>query len=70
MRVSLTFKRHMTLSGKMVYFISLVLRSTPLSYTPDLEHILETAVHSKNKQSLSKVFHLHRKDYIMDAHAT
>ena len=41
-----------------------------LSYTPDSEHILEIAVCSKNKQSLYEIFHLHKKDYIRDAHAT
>ena len=70
MRVSLTFKRHMTLYGTMVCFISLVLKSIALSSTPDLEHILEVAGCSKNKQSLYEVFHLHKKDYIGNAHAT
>ena len=41
-----------------------------LSYTPDSEHILEIAMCSKNKQSLYEVFHLHKKDYITDAHTT
>ena len=41
-----------------------------LSYTPDSEHILEIAVKSKKKQSLYQVFHLHKKDYNRDAHAT
>ena len=41
-----------------------------LSYTPDSEHILEIATCSKNKQSLYEVFHLHKKDYIRDAHTT
>ena len=70
MRVSLTFKRHMTLYGTMVCFIRLVLKSMVLSYTPDSEHILEIATRSKNKQSLYEVFHLQKKDYIRDAHAT
>ena len=70
MRVSLTFKRNMTLYGTMVYFISLVLKSMVLSYTPDSEHILEIAMCSKNKQSLYEVFHLQEKDYIRDAYAT
>ena len=38
MRVSLTLKRHMTRYGS---FISLVLKSMALSYTPDSEHIFE-----------------------------
>ena len=70
MHVSLTFKRHMTLYGTMVCFINLVLKSMALSYTPDSEHLLEIAMCSKNKQSLYEVFHLHKKDYIRDAHAT
>ena len=70
MRVSLTFKRHMTLYGTIVCFITLVLISKALSYTPDSEHILEIAMCSKNKQSLYEVFHLHKKDYIRDAHVT
>ena len=41
-----------------------------LSHTPDKEHILEIAMCSKNKQSLYEVFHLPKKDYIRDAHAT
>ena len=69
-RVSLTFKRHMTLYGTMVCSIGLVLKSVALSYTPDSEHILEIAMGSKNKQSLYEVFHLHRKDYIRDEHVT
>ena len=40
-----------------------------LSHTPDSEYILEIAMCSKNKQSLYEVFHLHKKDYIGDAHA-
>ena len=59
----------MTLNGTMVCFISLVLKSIALSYTPDSEHILEIAMCSKNKQSLYEVFHLHEKDYIRDAPA-
>ena len=70
LRVSLTSKRHMTLYGTMVCFISLVLKSMDLSYTPDSEHIIELATCSKNKQSLYEVFHLHKKDYTKDAHAT
>ena len=54
----------------MVCFISLVLKSVVLSYTPDSEHILEIAMYSKNKQSLYEVFHLHKNDYIRDAHVT
>ena len=50
-------------------FISVVLKSVALSYTPDSEHILEIAMCSKNKQSLHEVFHLHKKDYIWDKHA-
>ena len=41
-----------------------------LSYTPYSEHILEIAMCSKNKQSLYEVFHLHKKNYIRNAHAT
>ena len=48
MRVSSTFKRHMTLYGTMVCFINLILKSMVLSYTPDSEHILEIAMCSKN----------------------
>ena len=70
MRVSLTFKRHMTLFDTMVCFISFVLKSMALSYTPDSEHILEIAMCRKNKQSLYEAFHLHKKDYIKDAHVT
>ena len=70
MRVSLTFKRHMTLYGTMVCLINLVLKSMALSYTPDSEHISETAMCSKNKQSLYEVFHLQKNDYMRDAHAT
>ena len=72
MRVSLTFKKHMTLYGTngMFHKLSLVLKSMALSYTYDSENILEIAVCSKNKQSLYEVFHLHEKDYIRDAHAT
>ena len=61
MRVSLTFKRHMTLYGTMVCFISLVLKSMAFSYTPDSELILEIAVCSKNKQSLYEVPHVAQK---------
>ena len=60
----------MTLYGTMVCFKSLVLKSVALSYTHDSERILEIAVCSKNKQSLHEVSHLHKKDYIRDAHAT
>ena len=67
MRVSLTFERHMTLYCKMVCFIDLVLKSVALSHIPDSEHILETVMCSKNKQSLYEVFHLHKKYYIKDA---
>ena len=70
MRVSLTFKRHMTLYGTMVCFISLVLKSVALTYTPDSEYILEIAMCSKNKQSLYEVFYLHKTDYIRDTYAT
>ena len=70
MCVSLTFKRHMPLYGTMVCFISLVLKSMALSYTPESEHILEIAMCSKNKQSLYEVFHWYEKDYIRDAHVT
>ena len=70
MCVSLTFKRHMTLYGIMVCFISLVLKSMAPSYTPDSEHILEIAMCSTNKQSLYEGFHLYEKDYIRDAHVT
>ena len=66
--VSLTFKRHMTPDGTMVYFS--VLKSMALSYTPDSENISEIFMSSRNKQSLYKVFHLHKKNYIRDAHAT
>ena len=41
-----------------------------LSYTPDSEHVLEIAMCSKNKQSWHEVFHLNKKDYIRDVHAT
>ena len=44
--------------------------SMALSYTHDSKHILEIAMCSKNKQSWYEVFHLHKKDYIRDAHAT
>ena len=54
----------------MVCFISLVLKLMALSYSPDSQHILEIAICGKNKQSLYEVFHLHKKDYIRDAHAT
>ena len=70
MRVSLTFNRHMTPYSTMVCLINLVLKLMVLSYTPYSEHILEIAMCSKNKQSLYEVFHLHKKDYIRDAHAT
>ena len=60
----------MTPYSTMVCFINLVLKSMALSYTPYSEHILEIAMCSKNKQSLYEVFHLHKKDYIRDAHAT
>ena len=53
----------------MVCFINLVLKSMVLSYTPDSEHILEIAMCSRNKKSLYEVFHLHKKNYIKDAHA-
>ena len=69
MRVSLNFNTHMTLYSTMVCFINSVLKSMALS-SPDSEHILEIAMCSKNKQSLYEVFHLHKKDYIRDAHAT
>ena len=61
MRVSLTFKRHMDLYGTMVCFIDLTPKSMALPYTPDLEHNLEIAMCSTNKQSLYEVFHLHKK---------
>ena len=48
----------------------IVLKSMALSYTPYSEHILEIAMCSKNKQSLYEVFHLHKKDYIRDVHAS
>ena len=67
MRVSLTFNTHMTLYSTMV---CLVPKSMALSYTSDSEHTLETAMCSKNKKSSYEVFHLHKKDYIRDAHAT
>ena len=70
MPFSLTFKRHMALYGTLVCFLSLVLKSIALSYTPDSEHILEIAMYSKNKQSSYEVFYLHEKDYIRDVHAT
>ena len=70
MRVSLTFKRHTTLYGTMVCFISSVLKSMGLSYAPDSEHILEIATCSKNEQSFFEDFHLHKKYYIRDVHAT
>ena len=41
-----------------------------LSYTPDSEHILEVAMFSRNKKSLYEVFHLHKKNYMRDAHVT
>ena len=69
MRVSLTFKRHMTVYCRMVCFINLVLKSMALSHTPDSEHILEIVMCSKHKMSLYEVFHLHKKGYIRDAHA-
>ena len=61
MRVSLTFKRHMTLYGTMVCFVRLVLKSMTLSYRPDSEYILEIAMCGKNKQTLYEVVHLHKK---------
>ena len=70
MRVSLIFKRQLPLYGTMVCFRSLVLKSMALSYTPDSEHMLEIAMCSKNEQSLYEIFHLHKYDYIRDAHAT
>ena len=60
----------MSLYSTMVCFINFVLKSMVLSYTPDSEHMLEIAMCSKNKQSLYEVFHLHKKNYIRDAHAT
>ena len=69
MRVSLAFKRDMTLYGTMVCFISLVLKSMALTFTPDSERILEIAMCGKNKQSLYEVFHS-QKNYIRDAYAT
>ena len=54
--VSFTFKRHMTLYGTMVCFISLLLKSMALSHAPDSEHIIEITTCSKNKQSLYEVF--------------
>ena len=59
----------MTLYGT-ICFINLALKSMALSHTHDSEHILEIVMCSKNKQSLHEVFHLHKKDYIEDAHAT
>ena len=70
MRLSLTFKRHMTLYGTMVCFVSLVLKSMALSYTPNSEHVLAIATFSKNIQSSYEVFQLQKKDYIRDAHTT
>ena len=67
MPVSLTFKRHMTLYGTMICFINLVLKSMALSHIPN---ILEIVMRRKNKKSLYEVFHLHKKHYIRDAHAT
>ena len=57
-RVSLTFKRHMTVTlyGTMVCFISLVLKSMALSYTPDSEHISEIAPRSKIYSHCMKFF--------------
>ena len=40
-----------------------------LSHTPDSEHILETVMCSKNKQSLYEVFHLQKEGLHQDAHA-
>ena len=60
----------MTLYGRMECPIRLVLKSMALSYTPDLEHILEIAMCSRNKQSLYELFQLHKENYIRDAHAT
>ena len=70
MHVSLTFKRRKTLYGTMVCFINVALKSLALSYRPDSEHILEISMCSRNKRSLYDVFHLHKKNYIRDAHAT
>ena len=70
MRVSLIFKRHLTPYGTKVCSIHLILKSMALSYTPDSEHILEITICGKNTQSLYKVFHLQRKGYIRDGHAT
>ena len=63
-------KAYLILYGTMISFTSLVLKSMGLSYTPDSEHILEIAMCNKNKQSLYEDFHLHKKDYIRDAHVT
>ena len=65
MRISLTFKRHMTLYGTMVWFHKLSTKSMALSYAPDSEHILEIVMCSKNKQSLYEVFHLHTAIFIL-----
>ena len=54
---------------EMVCFINLVLKSMALSHTHDSEHILEIIMCYKNRQSFFEVFHLHKKDYIRDAHA-
>ena len=70
MCVSLTFKRHMTLYGTMVCFISLVRKSIALSYTFDSEHILEIAMCNKINSHHIKFFSCIKKDYIRDAHAT
>ena len=48
--------------------MSQLLHNQNLGWNFDM--ILEIAVCSKNKQSMYEVFHLHDKDYIMDAHAT
>ena len=60
----------MTLYGTMVCFISLMLKSMALSYTPDSEDILDIPMCSRNKKSSYEVFHLHKKNYIRHAHAT
>ena len=61
----------MTLYGTMVCFISLLLKSMVLSYTPYSEHILEIATCSKKINShCIKFFVCRKKNYIRDAHAT
>ena len=52
----------------MVCFINLVLKSIDLSHRPDSEHSSEIVMCGKYQQSLYEVFHLHKKDYIRDAH--